>query len=62
MDSRVLLRNAYFGVDRPAEPWVAGPFLDGWSKTGLALTLVVLLSLGIWAAIWEAVAALGSAF
>jgi len=60
MDSRVLLRSAYAEVDRPRVPWVAEPSLDGWSETGLSLTLVVLLSLGVWAAMWEAVAALGS--
>ena len=64
MNSRVLLRNAYsesigrgcHGSRSRGISSMAGP------KIGLSLTCVLLLSLGIWAAIWEAVAALGSAF
>ena len=61
MNSRVLLRNAYSKADRLRVQRVARPSLDGWSETALSLTLVVLLSLGLSAAIWEAVVALGSA-
>jgi hypothetical protein len=60
MNSRVPLKSAYSEVYRPGVPWVARPSL-GWSETGPSLTLAALLSLGPWAAIWKAIAALGSA-
>jgi hypothetical protein len=52
LDSKVLLRDAYSGDDQSsARPHGERARLS----TGASLTLVLLTSLGLWAAIWGAV-------
>ena len=58
--SKVLLKGAYSGDQRSAVRWVEDRTPSHWSD-GASLTVVLLLSLGVWAGIWEAVASLASA-
>ena len=58
VDSKVLLKAAYSADQRSAVRWIGDHTPNHWSD-GASLTLVLLLSLGIWAAIWQAVAFLG---
>ena len=58
--SKVLLKGAYSGDQRSAVRWVEDRTPSHWSD-GASLTVVLLLSLGVWAAIWEVVASLASA-
>ena len=60
MGSRVLLKSAYSADQRSAVPWIGDRSSHSWSG-GASLTVVLLLSLGVWAGIWEAVASLASA-
>jgi hypothetical protein len=61
VDSRVLLKGAYSADQRSAVRWIGDQTPSHWSD-GASLTVVLLLSLGVWAGIWEAVASLASAF
>jgi hypothetical protein len=60
VDSEVLLEGAYSADQRSAVPWIEDRSSHSWSG-GASLTVVLLLSLGVWAGIWEAVASLASA-
>ena len=61
VDSKVLLEGAYSADQRSAVRWIGDRTRSQWSD-GASLTIVLLLSLGFWAATWEAVAWLASAF
>jgi hypothetical protein len=61
VDSKVLLKAAYSADQRSAVRWIGDYTPSHWSD-GASLTIVLLLSLGFWAATWEAVAWLASAF
>ena len=54
MDSRVLLEGSCSVDERSAVRWIEDHTPSQWSD-GASLTTVLLLSLGFWAAIWEAV-------
>jgi hypothetical protein len=56
VDSKVLLKSAYSEVDQP----IGKRTPDHWSER-VSLKAVLFLSLGLWAAIWEAVGWLASA-
>jgi len=58
--SKVLLKGAYSGDQRSAVRWVEDRTPSHWSD-GASLTVVLLLSLGVWAGIRDAVASLASA-
>ena len=60
VDSKVLLEGAYSADQRSAVRWIGERTPNHWSD-GASLTIALLLSLGFWAAIWEAVASLASA-
>jgi hypothetical protein len=60
VDSKVALRGAYSADQRSAVRWIGERTRGRWSD-GASLTIVLLLSLGVWAAIWRAVASLASA-
>jgi hypothetical protein len=60
VDSKVLLEGAYSADKRSAVRWIRDNTPSQWSD-GASLTIVLLLSLGFWAAIWQAVASLASA-
>jgi len=60
VDSKVLLEGAYSADQRSAVRWIGDRSSHSWSD-GASLTVVLLLSLGVWAGIWEAVASLASA-
>jgi hypothetical protein len=59
VNSKVLLKSAYSADQRSAVRWIGDRSSHHWSD-GASLTVVLLLSLGVWAAIWEAVASLVS--
>jgi hypothetical protein len=59
MGSRVLLKSAYSADQRSTVRWIGERTPHHWSD-GASLTIVLLLSLGFWAAIWEVVASLAS--
>ena len=61
MDGKVLLEGAYPADQRSAVRWIGERTPYHWSD-GASLTIALLLSLGVWAAIWQAVAWLASAF
>jgi hypothetical protein len=60
VDSKVLLKSACSADQRSAARWIGDHTPNHWSD-GASLTVVLLLSLGVWAGIWEAVASLASA-
>jgi hypothetical protein len=60
VDSKVLLKSAYSADQRSAVRWAGDRTSHYWSDSA-SLAAVLLLSLGVWAAIWQAVAALASA-
>jgi hypothetical protein len=60
VDSNVSLKAAYFADNRPAVGWIEEPTANQWSE-GVSLSVVLLMSLGLWAAAWEVIAALASA-
>src|SRR5947199_2942179 len=60
VDSKVLLKAAYSADQRLAVRWIGYRTPSHWSD-GASLTVVLLLSLAVWAAIWQAVASLASA-
>jgi hypothetical protein len=45
---------------RDVPPWIEDQTPSHWSD-GASLTVVLLLSLGVWAGVWEAIASLASA-
>ena len=53
--SKVLLKAAYSADQRSAVRWIGDRSSHHWTD-GASLTVVLLLSLGLWAAAWEAVA------
>ena len=61
VDSKVPLRGVYSADQRSAVRWIGERTPNHWSD-GASLTIALLLSLGVWAAIWQAVAWLASAF
>jgi hypothetical protein len=60
VDSNVFLKAAYFADNRPAVGWIEERTPNQWSD-GVSLTVVLLMSLGLWAAAWEVIASLASA-
>ena len=60
VDSKVLLKGAFSADHRSMARWIGDRSPRQWSD-GASLTIVLLLSLGFWAAIWQAVASLVSA-
>ena len=60
MDSKILLKGTCSEVDQPAVRSIGKRTPDHWSGR-VSLTAVLFLSLGLWAAIWEAVGWLASA-
>jgi hypothetical protein len=60
VDNKVLLKGAYPADQRSPVRWIGDNTPSQWSD-GASLTIVLLLSLGVWAAIWEVVASLASA-
>jgi hypothetical protein len=60
VNRKVLLKGAYSADQRSAVRWIGDHSSHHWSD-GASLTVVLLLSLGVWAGIWEAVASLASA-
>jgi hypothetical protein len=61
VDSKILLKAAYFADQRSVVRSIGDRIPHQWSD-GASLTIVLLLSLGVWAAIWEAVASVAYAF
>jgi hypothetical protein len=57
VDSKVLLKGAYSADQRSAVRWIEDHTPTQWSN-GASLTVVLLLSLGFWAAVWQVVALL----
>ena len=57
MDSKIRSHRSYF-ADDPARHRGSDPRVD---HPGTSLIVILLLSLGFWAAIWGAIAALASA-
>jgi hypothetical protein len=60
VDSNVFLKTAYFADDRPAARWIEDRAPNQWSD-GVSLTVVLLVSLGLWATAWEVIASLALA-
>jgi hypothetical protein len=60
VDNKVLLKGVYSEVDQPAVRSIGKRTPDHWSER-VSLTAVLFVSLGLWAAIWEAVGWLASA-
>ena len=60
VDSKVLLKGAYSANDQPAVRSIGKRTPDHWSDR-VSMKAVLFLSLGLWAAIWEAVGWLASA-
>jgi len=59
VDSNVFLEAAHFAEDRPAVRWIEERTPNQWSD-GVSLSVVLLMSLGLWAVAWEVIAALTS--
>jgi hypothetical protein len=60
VNSKVLWKGAYSDADKPAVPLIEKRTPDRWSDR-VSMTAVLFLSLGLWAALWEAVGLLASA-
>ena len=60
MDSRILLKGAYSADPKSVVRWIEERTPDQWSD-GASLTTVLLLSLGLWGAVWQVIASLASA-
>jgi len=66
VDRNTFVRNtfvkaAYFADDRPPLRWIEERNPNQWSD-GVSLAAVLLMSLGLWAAAWEVIASLASAW
>ena len=59
MNSKVLGKGAYSEADKPAVPLIEKRTPDRWSER-VSMTTVLFLSLGLWAALWEALGWLAS--
>jgi hypothetical protein len=59
VNNKILLKGAYSEVDQPAGPSIEKRTPDHWSDR-VSMTAVLFLSLGLWAALWEAVGWLAS--
>jgi hypothetical protein len=60
VNNKVLWKAAYFKAEKPAVPSIEKRTPDRWSDR-VSMTTVLFLSLGLWAALWEAVGLLTSA-
>jgi hypothetical protein len=60
VDNKALWKGAYSEAEQPAVPSIEKRTPDHWSDR-VSMTAVLFLSLGLWAAIWEAVGLLASA-
>jgi hypothetical protein len=59
VDSNVFSKAPYFADNRLAVRWIEERTANQWSD-GVSLAVVLLMSLGLWAAAWELIASLGS--
>jgi len=59
LDSNVFSKAGYFADDRRGARWIEEQTPIQWSG-GASLTVVLLVSLGLWAAAWEVIASLAS--
>jgi len=59
VNSKVLGKGAYSEADKPAVPLIEKRTPDRWSER-VSMTTVLFLSLGLWAALWEALGWLAS--
>ena len=57
VESKILLEGVYSADQRSAVRWIEDHTPTQWSN-GASLSVVLLLSLGFWAAIWQVVALL----
>jgi hypothetical protein len=57
VDSKIRSRSGAWGL--PAEPFDKHKPCD-WPDTGASLTLILIVSLGLWAALWGTVASLAA--
>jgi hypothetical protein len=60
VNSKVLWKGAYSKADKPAVTSIEKRTPDRWSDR-VSMTTVLFLSLGLWAALWEAAGLLASA-
>ncbi len=61
VDRNTFVKAAYFADDRPPLRWIEERNPNQWSD-GVSLAAVLLMSLGLWAAAWEVIASLASAW
>jgi len=59
VNSKVLWKGAYSDADKPAVPLIEKRTPDRWSER-VSMTAALFLSLGLWAALWEALGWLAS--
>jgi hypothetical protein len=59
VDSNVFSKAAYFADNRLTARWIEERSANQWSD-GVSLAVVLLMSLGLWAAAWEVIASLSS--
>ncbi|SRR6266436_2624779 len=59
VDNKVLWKGAYSEAEQPAVPSIEKRTPDHWSDR-VSMTAVLFLSLGLWAALWEAMGWLAS--
>jgi len=61
VDRKFLVKDTYVTNDRPTVRSIGKRTLDHRLDTGAFLIVVLLLSLGLWAAIWEAAISVSAA-